>query len=237
MIYHFDTLPSTNDEARKPHYVGGDVVVADFQTEGRGQRGNKWSSQAGQNLMFSVVVQPRALRASHQFVLLESVALALVDAFALWGIDTTVKWTNDIYVGDCKMVGVLIENSLSDGVVARSVVGIGINVNQTQFDASLPNPTSMALVCGREFSLSEVLESVCRALARRLDALNEGCDEEIHNEYCRRMYRLGVESTFELPDGSRFRGTIRDVERGGALIIDTADGERRFLFKEVAFVL
>ena len=237
MIYRFDTLSSTNDEARKATYKGGDIVVADFQTEGRGQRGNKWSSDAGKNLMFSIVACPDRLPASEQFVLLECVALGLVDALAEWGISTSIKWTNDIYVDDRKLVGVLIENSIADGLVARSVVGIGININQTAFDESLPNPTSMALVCGREFSRDDVLESVHRRVMLRLESLDEGCAEPLHREYCERMYRLGVEAQFALPDGSRFQGTIRGVESQGALIIATDSGERRFLFKEVAFVL
>jgi BirA family biotin operon repressor/biotin-[acetyl-CoA-carboxylase] ligase len=237
MIYRFNTLSSTNDEARKATYKGGDVVVADFQTEGRGQRGNRWSSDAGKNLMFSIVVSPKGLPASAQFVLLECVALGLVDALAEWGIATSIKWTNDIYVGDRKLVGVLIENSISDGLVARSVVGIGINVNQTEVDPTLPNPTSMALVCGRKFSCDEVLESVYRCVMLRLELLDEGCAEHLHREYCERMFRLGVEAEFALPDGSRLRGVIRGVEPQGALIVATDGGERRFLVKEVAFVL
>ena len=164
-------------------------------------------------------------------------ALGLVDALSEWGISTTIKWTNDIYVGDRKLVGVLIENSIANGLVARSVVGIGINVNQTAFDEALPNPTSMALVCGREFSRDEVLESVHRRVMLRLESLDQGCAEQLHRAYCERMYRLGIEAQFALPDGSCIRGVIRGVENQGALIVATDSGERRFLFKEVAFVL
>ena len=234
MIYRFDTLSSTNDEARNLCYGHGDIIVADFQTAGRGQRGNRWTSNAGQNLMFSVVLQPEGLRASHQFAMLECVALALTDTFAKFGIATTIKWTNDIYAGDRKMVGVLIENSLTDGYVSRSIVGIGINVNQTEFDPSLPNPTSMATECGHSFACDEVLNTFGERLTSRLQSLNS---EAIHNEYCSRLYRKGVEAEYALPDGTRFRGRICDVEPTGTLLIDTAEGVRRFLFKEVAFVI
>ncbi len=234
MIYRFDTLTSTNDEARNPRYKHGDIIVADYQTAGRGQRGNSWSSNAGQNLMFSIVLQPEKLRASHQFSMLECVALALTDTFEVFGIATTIKWTNDIYVGDRKMVGVLIENSLTDGYVSRSIVGIGINVNQTEFDPSLPNPTSMAAECGQTFACDEVLNKFYECLTLRLKSLNT---EDIHNEYCSRLYRKGVEAEYALPDGTRFRGRICDVEPTGALLVDTAEGVRRFLFKEVAFVI
>ena len=236
MIYRFDTLTSTNDEARNPRYAHGDIIVAEYQTEGRGQRGNRWASDAGKNLMFSVVLAPENLAVAAQFSLLECVALALVDTFAHFQIDTTIKWTNDIYVGDRKLVGVLIENSLSGALVSRSVVGIGINVNQTTFDPSLPNPTSMALAAGHIFDRDEVLSHFAEALRVRYNdlALNA---EALHAEYIERMYRRGIEAQFLLPDGSSLRGTIRDVAPRGDLLIDTPDGPRSFLFKEISFVI
>ncbi|MBQ8863430.1 MAG: biotin--[Rikenellaceae bacterium] len=236
MIYRFDTLSSTNDEARNPRYTHGDVVVAEFQTEGRGQRGNRWSSASGQNLMLSVVLCPENLAAADQFSLLECVALALTDTFAAYNLPTTIKWTNDIYVGDRKLVGVLIENSLADGRVARSVVGVGININQTEFDPSLPNPTSMAVECGREVERTEVLERFVGCLMQRYASLAEG-RESLHAEYVARMYRRGVEADFVLPDGTKLRGTIRDVAPRGDLVVDTSEGVRTFLFKQIAFVI
>ena len=236
MIYRFDTLTSTNDEARNPRYAHGDIIVAEYQTEGRGQRGNRWASDAGKNLMFSVVLAPENLAVAAQFSLLECVALALVDTFTHFQIDTSIKWTNDIYVGDRKLVGVLIENSLSGALVSRSVVGIGINVNQTTFDPSLPNPTSMAQVAGHTFDRDEVLSHFAEALRLRYNdlALNA---EALHAEYIERMYRRGIEAQFLLPDGSSLRGTIRDVAPRGDLLIDTPDGPRSFLFKEISFVI
>ena len=236
MIYRFDTLTSTNDEARNPRYAHGDIIVAEYQTEGRGQRGNRWASDAGKNLMFSVVLAPENLAVAAQFSLLECVALALVDTFTHFQIDTTIKWTNDIYVGDRKLVGVLIENSLSGALVSRSVVGIGINVNQTTFDPSLPNPTSMAQVAGHTFDRDEVLSHFAEALRLRYNDLAHNA-EALHAEYIERMYRRGVEAQFLLPDGSSLRGTIRDVAPRGDLLIDTPDGPRSFLFKEISFVI
>ena len=99
------------------------------------------------------------------------------------------------------MVGVLIENSLADGYVSRSIVGIGINVNQTEFDPSLPNPTSMAAECGQTFACDEVLNKFYECLTLRLKSLNT---EDIHNEYCSRLYLKGVEAEYALPDGTRF---------------------------------
>ena len=116
MIYRFDTLTSTNDEARAPKYRHGDIVWAERQTAGRGQRGHTWISPEGENLTFTLVAEPRFLAADRQFLLLETIAAALCDTFADFGIDTRIKWTNDIYHGDRKLVGILIEHFYTGAV-------------------------------------------------------------------------------------------------------------------------
>ena len=157
MIHRIEETTSTNDDARDAKYRHGDIVWAERQTAGRGQRGHKWSSAEGLNLTFSLVLEPRFLPAGEQFLLNEAVALALTDTFAQFGIAARIKWTNDIYAGDKKLVGILIEHSYSGQTLARTIVGIGINVNQTEFDPALPNPVSMAMVAGRTFDRGEVL--------------------------------------------------------------------------------
>ena len=137
MIRHIATAGSTNDEARDPRLAHGDVVWADEQTAGRGQRGHAWSSTPGENLTFSVVLRPTFLPVGEQFLLSEAVALALCDTFEAFGIAARIKWTNDIYVGNHKLSGMLFEHSFSGPTLSRSVVGIGINVNQMAFDLSL----------------------------------------------------------------------------------------------------
>lgn len=238
MIYRFDILASTNDEAFNPRYGEGDVVWAEQQSEGRGQRGHKWIGGEGENLMFTAVLEPQFLPPVKQFLLSEAVALALVDAMQEWGIEAKIKWTNDIYVGDRKLVGILIEHRLSEGKINRSIVGIGLNVNQMEFDASLPNPVSMAQIAGRNFNRLEVLERVVEHLNMRYAQLREGDVEALQGEYCGRLYRLNEEHWFALPDGSRFRGTIRGVEPSGALVVEENSGKTgSYLFKEIEFVL
>ena len=106
MIYHFDQLTSTNNEATSSAYAEGDVVWADEQSAGRGQRGHKWESRKGENITFSVVLEPKFLPAIKQFLISEVVALAMVDALQYYGIGAKIKWTNDIYVGDKKLAGI-----------------------------------------------------------------------------------------------------------------------------------
>ena len=166
-ITRFEQITSTNDEARNRHYSHGDIITAEFQTAGRGQRGNRWSSRVGENLMLSLVLEPTFLHASRQFLLSEAVALGLVDTLAEFGIAARIKWTNDIYVGDRKICGVLIEHDLRGAHLARTIVGIGLNINQVEFDPALPNPTSMCLLAGHEFDREEVLQTLARKIMAR----------------------------------------------------------------------
>ncbi len=234
----FDELASTNDTARDPRYGAGDVVLAERQTAGRGQRGNSWSSGTGLNLTFSVVLCPEFLPAARQFYVSKVVALAVSDTLARWGIGARIKWPNDIYIGDRKTAGILIENDLCGGYMARSVVGVGLNVNQTRFDASLPNPVSMALAAGRSFDRAEVFETFYRCLSERYGALAEERDRSIDDDYLARLYRLGERHAFvDGRTGARFVGTIRDVLPAGDLVVGTGSGIRRYLFKEIEYVI
>lgn len=237
MVYRLDTVTSTNDVAREPQYVHGDIVCAEFQTAGRGQRGHIWTADRGLNLMFTAVLCPTFLPVREQFMLSKSVALALTDTFGAFGIDTQIKWTNDIYAGDRKLCGVLIEQNVTGSTISRSLVGIGINVNQTEFDPSLPNPVSMRQLTGRRFDRSEVLSAFAESLGRRYEQLEQGEGAAISADYRSRMYRLGVVSPFRLPDGTPFEASIEGVAASGALILRHADATRHeYAFGEVEFV-
>lgn len=238
MIYHLDTTVSTNDDARDEKYREGDVVWADFQTAGRGQRGHVWHSERGENLTFSVVLEPTFLAIERQFSLLQVVALSLVDMLSERGIEAKIKWTNDIYVGDRKLVGILIEHALTTSTLRRTIVGVGINVNQTEFDASLPNPVSMAQLLGGGLSCEEVLNALLQHLQRNYEALRNGGWEALDRRYNALLYRLNEAHTFALPDGTHFTATIRGTRPSGALRLELSDGsEREYLFKEVEFVI
>ncbi len=239
MFYFFDEIGSTIDEARDLKYVHGDVIAAEHQTAGRGQRGNKWSSAAGKNLMFSVVLDTSFLRVTEQFLLLQTVALALADTFAEYGLDARIKWTNDIYIGDRKITGVLIDHSIKDGMLARSGVGIGINVNQTEFEDWLPNPTSMALETGTEYDRREVLDRFYGRLMERYDMLKRGRRDEIAAQYHEKIYRLDTPAHFAIPGvEGRFTGIIRDVEPGGELIVEDITGHKNtYLFQQISFII
>ena len=238
MIYRFDSIGASNDEACKPQYVEGDIILAQCQTAGRGQRGHTWESREGENLTFSLLFEPLFLSPSEQFLISECVALGVCDALMHYGIEAQIKWTNDIYIGDRKLAGILIEHKLQGSALALTVAGIGLNVNQKAFSDDLPNPISMAQATGREFDREEVLQTVATSLMARYEQLREAGAKELQADYHQRLYRLGQEHCYALPDGSRFRGIIRGVEPTGALRIENERGELlSFLFKEVEFVI
>lgn len=238
MIYRIEKTTSTNDDAREAKYVHGDVIWAEQQTAGRGQRGHKWDSATGDNLTFSTVLAPTFLPVDEQFLLSEVVALALTETFARHGIEAKIKWTNDIYADDRKIVGVLIEHMLSSERFERTIVGTGINVNQTEFDPLLPNPVSMRQLTGMRYDREAVLEVYLDCLTHYYDMLHSGDKQTIQRLYRERMYHIDEEHTYALPSGERFRATIRGVRPSGELRLEHADGTiREYAFKEVEFVL
>jgi len=233
----YKSLPSTNSEAAKPGYRHGDAIIAREQTAGRGQRGNKWSSKAGENLTFSLVWEPTFLDAKRQFLLSEAVALALVDLLGRYGVRSKIKWTNDIYVGNKKICGILIEHNLgTDGKLARTIVGIGLNVNQRQFEEWVPNPTSVALVTGGQVDINALFQDLYDALERRYEML-EKSPEELEKEYDALLYRKGELHTYRLPSGKKFQGVIMGVKSTGELLVESEGMVVPYLFKEIEFVI
>ncbi len=238
MIYRIASTTSTNDDALDPKYRHGDVVWAERQTAGRGQRGHVWHSPEGENLTFTLVLEPRFLPVSEQFLLSEALALALVDTFGHYGIATRIKWTNDIYAGDRKIVGMLIEHRYSGTRLSRSIAGIGINVNQTAFDPALPNPVSMAQLAGRTFDRAEVLETFLAKCGHRYRQLAQGEAGILQDDYRRSMYRLGERHIYRIPGRGEIEGSIDGVRPSGELLLRHADGSTgEYLFGAIEFVV
>lgn len=250
-IMWLEEVDSTNEEARRRiSDIDNLSVLSSFrQTAGRGQRGNRWSSAPGENLTFSVVLK-YALQADKQFVISEIAALAVVDFLDEYGINAKVKWPNDIYVGNRKICGILIENALRGSSLSHSIVGIGLNVNQTVFDPSLPNPTSIAL-CRPDPSLRHPERSegsLPRMLDRFMDIFTAYVDRYMQTDdghaalrtlYLSKMWRLNEKASYtDTASGIEFTGTIRGMSEIGLLIVELDDGRiREFGFKEIGYIL
>ena len=164
--------------------------------------------------------------------------MALVHTLREYGIECRIKWTNDIYAGDNKIVGILIEHALSGDTLARTIAGIGLNVNQLEFPADLPNPTSMARERGQFFDRKDVIKRIVLNIEALYNRLEQGAKREIEREYVETMYHLGEPHTYAYPNGEQFVATIRGVRHSGELCLEHSDGDiREYAFKEVEFVL
>mgnify|MGYP002623029918 FL=1 len=242
-MIELDQVTSTNDFLRayrpiKERWLT--LVTAEFQTAGRGSGVNHWESERGKNLVFSLLTYPRHVASQDMFMLSEALALAIHEAlgtFILQPSSFTIKWPNDIYWNDLKVCGMLIENDLQGAHVERCVMGVGVNINQTEFRSDAPNPISLAQIMGHEVERRFVLEHIMECFTRYYEWTEQGRAAELHTLYLSHLYRKGELHTFhdELGD---FRGTIEDVEPTGHLIIaDETGRNRRYAFKEVNYIL
>lgn len=237
----FDTIDSTNMYAmelvREGMAAHGQVFFAHAQTQGRGQRGRKWWSAAGENVQLSMVLEPRQLAASHTFRLIATVALGVVDfmehhSYPGW----KIKWPNDVYWGDRKAGGILIENVFQSGQWRWAVAGVGINVNSTHFDPSLPNPTSLALVAGRRYNAELLGRSLCLFVNQRWQQLlAPGGWLQLLADYNQLLYGAGQQHRLKQQNTV---GTypIKRVNEQGVLIAGSLE-EYQFEFGQVEWVL
>ena len=240
-IIYLPSCQSTNDEAAellsRDDLPEGTLIVTDQQTKGRGQRGNRWEAQRGQNLTLSVVLKPSFLVATDQFWLNMAVSLAIQDTLAplLPAAELTIKWPNDVYAGNRKLGGVLIENTLQGYNLAHSVVGIGLNVNQTTF--GLPTATSLLLESPvpTDYSLPGLLTTLLEQLEKRYLQLRAGYQAALRTAYLQHLYAYQTLRTYEA-DGHRFTGVLTELDPTGRIGILTAGAVRYFAFKEVTFV-
>lgn len=213
------------------------LVAADFQTAGRGQRGTHWEAAPGQNLLFSIVAHPTFLPAAAQFRLSEACALAVAEAVGTLAEDVTVKWPNDIYAGDRKLCGMLIEHDLAGAAIATTVAGIGLNVNQTAFMSDAPNPVSLRQLCGHDVDRAALLADIVRRFCHHYDRLVRGEGTALDADYAARLYRRsGLHDWRDA--GGAFRAAIEGVGADGTLHLRDEAGRRRdYRFKEVSYCL
>lgn len=247
-ILHFNTLPSTYTYvAEHARSMASDTVVAaDYQSAGRGQRGNTWESEAGKNLLMSMLVRMPSFPAGKQFFISEAVSLAIVSTLReRTGVECRVKWPNDIYAGDRKITGILISHSLrseesGEATIAHSVLGVGLNVNQEEFHSDAPNPVSVFQLTGRHHDVEELTRSVAEAIRANLDRLGQGGLTAMHEEYMGTLWRGdgAYYPFYDVASGERFEASVYAVEPLGHLVLRTSpDGAlRRYAFKEVVWL-
>lgn len=239
---HFPSLVSTNEYAldllSKSKPMEGTVISADFQTRGKGQIGSSWESDPGQNITLSVIMYPSFLPAQRQFYLSEAVALAVRDCVAKYVENqVTVKWPNDVYIDNCKTAGILIQNSVAGAFLQSSVVGIGLNVNQSVFFPSLSRATSLCLARGnRPVDLDELRDALFACLEARYLALRAGQFEALREDYYAHLYRYRLLSTFRTADGRLLEGRIEGVDDIGRLLVAHDGAVEAFDLKAITLI-
>lgn len=238
-LIRVDILASTNDFAvnlaNSDEPVEGTVIMADFQTKGKGQKDAYWISEKGSNLTFSVLLYPSFLDPTNNFYLSMALSLGIVDMLQFYNIDARIKWPNDIYTNNGKIAGILIENGIQNDEIKYSVLGIGLNVNQKVFPEDIPNPTSMKIelktLYNREIVLKKLLESI-EIWFTKLYELNLNM---IKNQYEQKLLFRDQLKKFYAGDNIFF-GTIKGTNDNGQLLIaDESNTIRAFNFKEVKY--
>jgi BirA family biotin operon repressor/biotin-[acetyl-CoA-carboxylase] ligase len=215
----------------------GTVVLAYFQEKGRGQRGNFWESEKGKNVLMSIVLFPGFLPAEHQFMISKIVSLALYDFLVSEIQDVRIKWPNDLYAGNKKIAGILIENGIKGRNIFSSVLGIGLNLNQEKFISGAPNPVSLKQITGKHFEINVVAKEIVRQVFKWHEKLKEGDFGLIDSMYSARLFRKNEWSIF-CENGVEFEAKIAGIGEFGQLQLLRRNGTvSEFMFKEVEFVI
>lgn len=260
-IKWYHTIDSTNTQAAREMESAeeGTVWIADFQTAGRGQRGNKWESSEGENLTFTILFRPSFLNPAQQFQISQVCALGVCRYLSDKGLPTKIKWPNDIYTGNRKICGMLIENSVRGDKLAVSISGIGLNLNQKVFSSDAPNPTSLLLELpvaeehnGGKYDRKEELSILLGYIFTAYEELEEGFYQQLNAEYIQNLYRLGEFHKFieidpqaqvnmpveKITGGNEITARIIGVDTYGCAILELENGETRsYPFKGIRYVI
>lgn len=241
VLLHFSTLPSTNAYAQsliqQQDVAEGTVISTDHQQAGRGQMGNNWLSAPGKNLTLSIVLYPHFLAPAHQFQLNKIASLAVRDTVAeSTTYPTFVKWPNDVFLNDRKICGILIQNSLQGARLQHSIIGIGLNVNQSHFPASMSRASSMARETHHTFDRGELRIRLCRHLEKWYTVLRDQPASVLDIAYLEHLYLYQQPAWYRRATGEHFQGTISGISPHGHLIMQTTAGVEHFGLKDVTLV-
>lgn len=237
-IIELDETFSTNDFAssliRTSKQADGTIVLAEYQTNGKGQGNNIWSSVKGENLLFSIIIFPEFLTPDKQFFLSVAVCLSLVDTINEYtkGV-CEIKWPNDILLNNKKVSGILIQNTLAKNAIKNSIIGIGLNVNQKDFPKKLFQASSLYVETKLDFDKRLVFNSLVRNLNINYNYLKNLDYTYLKNKFLLHLYKLNIPDYFTFKNGKRIEGITRGIDESGKLIIEINDVQKSFSHGEV----
>jgi BirA family biotin operon repressor/biotin-[acetyl-CoA-carboxylase] ligase len=238
-IIHFKRVDSTSNYIatmlKESKVVNGMVILADEQTEGRGQRGAKWQSTSGQNILCSFYIQHNELSINHQHNITHFVSLAIINCLNHIGLKAKIKWPNDIVIENKKIAGILIENQFQGQKIKSSIIGIGLNVLQEDFD--FINSTSIVKELKKEILLKTVFNQLIYSLNQEFIHLQQHSFSVLEKNYTNNLWLLNESSEYETENGEKFNGIIKGTDSLGKLIIYREDKTRieSFGLKEITF--
>ncbi len=216
--------------------IEGTCVRTDYQTAGKGQIGRYWHSAPKKNLLCSYILYPTFLNIEQSFYLNVMSSLAIFDLCHELSINAKVKWPNDIYVNNKKLAGVLVQNTLQGQNIKSTIVGIGLNINETNFPESLPNPTSIAQLLGQSCDIETLFLSLSQHLENRYLMLKNKKLDLLWADYHSSLYLLNQPSNFLTQEGKTFIGTIFGIEPNGKLRVEVNNNIESFNFREIQFM-
>ena len=239
-VRQYEEIDSTNGEMNRllmtEDLAEGCIIRTQYQHAGKGHAGNSWQSERGMNLLFSMLLKPDFLSPEQAFHLSRIASLSLHEIIDNQCDETQIKGPNDMLVGDNKMAGILIENMIISHTISHSIIGIGVNVNQTTFDPSIPAPTSLKIEKGCHIDMNSLLKEFRSSMERWYNTLITGNERLVMESYNQRLYRLGVTAYYRSAAG-KFTAIIRDVLPSGELVLESGKGDiLTFGFKEVEYL-
>ncbi|MBQ0142976.1 MAG: biotin--[acetyl-CoA-carboxylase] ligase [Prevotellaceae bacterium] len=240
---HLIETESTNTYARdllKTSVPSNDALLIDteYQTCGRGQTGNHWESKRGENLTFSILCHPKNIRADEQFLLSQVIALTMWNTLDDMIEGISIKWPNDIYWYDKKICGILIEYDLKGSQIANGIIGVGLNVNQENFESDAPNPVSLFQIIGFSIDKEKILNTITTYFHHYYQMLNDGKKAQLQEMYKSHLYRREGFYQFAEPNGNIIEAEIADVETNGYIILRTQTGEtHKYEFKQIKWII
>lgn len=241
-IIELEEINSTNDYAAalllNDKQPDGTIVLAQHQSHGKGQGKNIWESAKGKNLLMSVVLNQLNLKATDQFFISEMTAISIVSAIKeLYEIDLIIKWPNDIYFNNKKIGGILIRNSIGEGIIKHSIIGIGININQEEFPENIPNPSSLSLILQRKLDKEAIFYSLIQTLNDNYLRLLSSDFEYFKKEFEKNLIGFNKEMQFIDNKGKSFEAIILGVKESGELLIKIRNEIKSFSHGEIKLVL
>lgn len=240
-IHWHTKLDSTNiflkNELLKSELEEYYVACTKSQFQGKGQGSNKWESEPYKNLTFSLLLKPTFVEIQKQFIISKAISLAIVASLNKLKTGFCIKWPNDIYYKKNKIAGILIENSLSQDKLSTSIIGIGLNVNQTNFISDAPNPISLAQIIDNETDINILLSEILASIKSYYLMIKSGETQKLNESYFNALFRKDGIHKYK-DDGGYFNASIKDISEYGHLILETTDTQEKiFAFKEVEFIL